>query len=235
MSGYLLRFGAETVLVDSGSGTFDRMARAGVSFSEINHYFYTHTHVDHTADLIPLLFSRKNCPGLPAPRDLTIYGPEGFLRFFDKLMDVYGDWVSTPKYKIHVEELDDSTLSMGRWKVRTLPLIHGTTCVGYRFEDSAGKSVVFSGDTGECENIVTLGTGADVMVLECSFDAETEFPTHLNVDQVVSIANRAGCKKLVLTHLYPQNDPDKALKTVRASFSGEVILGEDLMTVSLKD
>jgi len=36
----------------------------------------------------------------------------------------------------------------------------------------------------------------------------------------------------VLTHLYPQNDPDKALKTVRSSVSGEVVLGEDLMTIS---
>ena len=90
--------------------------------------------------------------------------------------------------------------------------------LAYRFDTPAG-SVVFSGDTGACDNVVTLAAGADILVHEV-IDLEallgrlsslSNYETvrgqllrsHTPVEVVGSIAARAGVGTLVLSHLVP--------------------------------
>ncbi len=89
---------------------------------------------------------------------------------------------------------------------------------GFRFDTPAG-SVVFSGDTGRCENVARLATGADLLVHEV-IDVDgltyrlTGLPnyeairnhlasSHSSADQVGDIATRAGVPTLVLSHVVP--------------------------------
>ncbi|MFD2474280.1 MBL fold metallo-hydrolase [Amycolatopsis silviterrae] len=120
----------------------------------------------------------------------------------------------------------------------------------FRF-DTAGGSVVLSGDTGVCDNLVTIARGADLLVHECiDLDwveqligpgSETPDPNlmqhmlaaHTSVEEVGPQAEKAGVGTLVLTHLVPANAPAGKWRRAQAGFSGTLVVGEDLMTLGL--
>jgi ribonuclease BN (tRNA processing enzyme) len=117
---------------------------------------------------------------------------------------------------------------------------------GFRF-DTPGGSVAFSGDTGQCENVVRLARGADVLVhevIDVHFltDRLQRLPnyeslrnhlasSHSSPEQVGAIATAAGVGTLVLSHLVP-GDADMSEEEwedrVRPHFAGEVVCGVDL-------
>jgi ribonuclease BN (tRNA processing enzyme) len=122
---------------------------------------------------------------------------------------------------------------------------------GYRFDTDDG-SVVFSGDTGRCDNVVRLAQGADVLVHEI-MDIEpmmariTKLPnfesiynhlksSHSTADDVGDVATRAGVKTLVLSHHVPGESTisEEGWETsVRPHFDGEIVCGVDLDAFSL--
>lgn len=117
----------------------------------------------------------------------------------------------------------------------------------FRFDTAAG-SVVFSGDTTVTDNLVTLARGADLLLHEAidldwakALDSSPEQLTHLSeshtdVDLVGAIAEACGVPTLVLTHIVPDSDQvsdDTWRAKAQQGFSGEVIVGRDLMTIPL--
>jgi ribonuclease BN (tRNA processing enzyme) len=121
--------------------------------------------------------------------------------------------------------------------------------LAYRFDTPVG-SVVFSGDTGPCDNVIRLATGADILVHEvidldallAKISLLSNFETvraqlgrsHTPVDEVGHIAARAGVRTLVLSHLVPgegKHTPEEWEAMVRDAapeFEGEIVCGVDL-------
>jgi ribonuclease BN (tRNA processing enzyme) len=118
--------------------------------------------------------------------------------------------------------------------------------LAYRFDTPSG-SVVFSGDTGPCDNVVRLAQGADYLVhevIDVGFIANlvTKMPnrdniikhlteSHTSPEDAGRIAARAGVQTLVLSHLVPGDSEiaeDKWEARARAEFDGNVICGVDL-------
>ncbi len=91
--------------------------------------------------------------------------------------------------------------------------------------------IAFSGDTDVCSGIVTAARNADVAVLECSFPNERKVRGHLTPAEAGEIAAAARVKKLVLTHFYPECEEADILGQCRETYSGEIILAEDLLRV----
>lgn len=52
---------------------------------------------------------------------------------------------------------------------------------------------------------------------------------HTSIEQVGPQAERAGVKTLVLTHLVPGNAPVAKWRNAQKGFSGNLVIGEDLM------
>jgi ribonuclease BN (tRNA processing enzyme) len=117
---------------------------------------------------------------------------------------------------------------------------------GFRFDTPHG-SVVFSGDTGACENVVRLARGADLLVHEVIeidrlMERVSRLPngeavrnhlagSHSSPEEVGGIAKRAGVPTLVLSHLVPGDlEPtvDEWEARVRPHFDGDVVCGVDL-------
>jgi len=123
---------------------------------------------------------------------------------------------------------------------------------GFRFDTPQG-SVVFSGDTGPCDNLVRLARGAEVLVHEV-IEVEQlarrlqRLPNYLAVrnhlasshstpSQVGDVATRAGVRTLVLSHLVPGDvdlTEDQWEAKVRPYFDGEIICGVDLDELPLE-
>jgi ribonuclease BN (tRNA processing enzyme) len=118
----------------------------------------------------------------------------------------------------------------------------------FRF-DTADGSVVFSGDTGITQNMVTLAQGANLLVHEAiDLEAIKKFgnPTedelahhataHSDVTKLGELAEQAGVRKLVLSHLVPGTTawPDATwLAKASKGFSGTVIVGRDQYRVTV--
>jgi ribonuclease BN (tRNA processing enzyme) len=117
----------------------------------------------------------------------------------------------------------------------------------YRFDTDDG-SIVLSGDTAPCANLVALAQDADVLVHEVyaddvaardedeSWEARQRehhlLTAHTPLSEVGRVADEAGVRRLVLTHFIPGDDalPDEHwTRAIAGRFDGEVVVGRDLL------
>ena len=118
---------------------------------------------------------------------------------------------------------------------------------GYRF-DGDGRSLVISGDTRPCENLVRWSAGVDCLIHECcdmtktSWYPECGWPTiddkirdlqsyHTAPHDIGRVATQARARKLVISHLMPGSVPAELAAAASAHYAGDVTIGEDLMDV----
>jgi ribonuclease BN (tRNA processing enzyme) len=217
--------GKELVALDCGPGALRSMAAAGVPWAEVGTIFITHFHTDHIADIAPLLFA-LNIPDVNRVDPLRLCGPPGIKNLFEKLVAAYGDWLVPKRYELVVEELRGEPLEGERWRAETARAEHSRPAYAYRFEADGG-SLVYSGDTDYSESIVQLASPCDLLILECSYPNEIEVAGHLNPRKAGEMARKAGCKKLVLTHVYPVCADYDLVAECRQTYHGDVVLAED--------
>lgn len=224
------------VLFDLGPGTLRQLSRVGINPHKIAHVFISHLHPDHTADLVHLLFATRNPSVLKKRGPFRITGPEGFGSFLKKLQKAYGKWLHLPPDVLEVEELQTQATDKRGYEgfhLISQPVPHSPQSLAYRVEASPTKSFVYSGDTGFCPEMVSLAKGADLLILEASFPDGQEAEGHLTPSQAGQIATSAGAKKLVLLHFYPEALATDITAQCRKTFRGELILGRDLLHLSI--
>ena len=220
------------VLVDSGPGTLRRMLEIGVTYQDIDLLLYTHIHPDHISELVPILFACRYTD-LPRKKDLVIFGSPGFKEHFNELKKLYWPWIEPPSYHLTIRETLETPLPFNKLKIFSKPMAHMSESVGYRIEFRDGKSMVISGDTDYCKNLVDLAFEADLLVIECSFPDGKKIEGHLTPALAGRIGLESHCKRLLLTHLYPICDQFDILNQCGQSYKGEIILAEDLMRIKI--
>lgn len=230
-SGILIEAAGKKILVDVGLGTLHKLLQLGITYSDIDILCCTHLHPDHTCELAPFLFACKYAEE-KRKKDLLIIGGEGFARFFESLSRVYQGWLSPEIFQLEVKDLAGSSCSSGGVDITAAHVKHSPESVAFRFSEG-GRSVVFSGDTGYCPEIVKFARGSDLLILECSSPNIFETDTHLNPSLAGKIAVESGCKKLLLTHFYPVCDLYDIASECKEIFKGELVLAEDLMAVEV--
>ena len=232
----LMRTGDNILLFDSGVGTMKRLLEAGVEIFDVSFIFYSHFHPDHTSELVPFLFSNKYPDGSRRKKPLTLVAGNGFLKFYENLKLVYGHWIELDSDFLNMIELDNTHHDMRRFddfKVETLPVEHNPESIAYRITGPGGASVVYSGDTDFSDNLVMLSKDADLLICESALPDELKVKGHLTPSLAGEIAKRANVRKLVLTHFYPECDLVDVKKECRKTYSGPLVLAEDLMTINI--
>ena len=208
------------------------MLEVGVTYRDIDMILYTHIHPDHVSDLVPILFACKYAE-LPREKDLLCVGGSGFRSYFEKLKNLYGQWIEAQSYKLNIEEISQEALLYRNLKILSKPMAHISESVGYRIEFKDRKSIAISGDTDYCKNIIDLAFEVDLLVLECSFPDGKKVEGHLTPSLAGRIAAESHCRKLLLYHLYPICDQYDILMQCRRVYQGEALLAEDLMKVRI--
>lgn len=229
-AGLYVKAGREHLLLDAGPNTLKQLMRVGVSYLDLDRLFLTHFHPDHCLDLVSILFAMR----IPYPKRIkpfTVYGPRGLKRLYQQLNTAFHRWIEPTTYRLTLKELGEARLKLPGYTVQTRRMNHADgNALGYRIE-SRGVSLAYSGDTDVCEEIIALGRGADVLILECSMPDERKVAGHLTPTECGRIAARAGCRHLVLTHLYPVFHRYDIRARVRRVFNGRVTLATDLQAV----
>ena len=129
--GLLLVSESSKILIDSGSGTLRRMLEVGITYQDIDLLLYTHTHPDHIADLVPILFACKYAEH-PRQRELQCVGGPGFIEYFEKLDTLYGSWIKPQSYQLTIREMPQNPIYFDGVKIRSKSLAHLPGSVGYR-------------------------------------------------------------------------------------------------------
>ncbi|MDD5040586.1 MAG: MBL fold metallo-hydrolase [Patescibacteria group bacterium] len=234
-SAYLLEAGDKAFLLDSGEGTKRRMAEAGRDPLTLDYLMYTHTHVDHVAEL-PALLWYLHWGENKRTRELQVVGPKGFKKFFKKMLQAYWpQFYEKAGYPVAMTEMKNSHIEIGNVMVKTRALEEQTSTlvknsIGYRVEYE-GLSFVYTGDVGFSEAVVKLAKKADLLLIDSA--AAQPMPGHCTPSQAGELASKARVKKLALTHFYPAVERIDILGEARKTFQGEIIIAQDLMEITI--
>jgi len=224
------------LLFDSGAGTMRRLLESGTTIFEISHIFYSHFHPDHTAELVPILFASKHSTLGERKTPLTIIAGKGFAAFFKGLIDVYGHWIELAPGLLKSIELDNSSFDTHEFEefaISCAPMRHNPESLSFKITTSNGKSLVYSGDTDYNDNLISLAKDAHILICESSFPDKMKKAGHLTPSLAGTIATKAGVKKLMLTHFYPECDTVDIEKECRKTYKGPLLLAEDLIKIVL--
>lgn len=235
-SGYVVRVGDSTIVLDHGFGAHHRLLELGIAPTQVSHAFISHHHYDHMGDLARLVLTRWDQGAGKIP-ELALYGPPPLARIGERLWGEDGafgpDVISRTRNEVSLDvyrarggtgdrlpprpmlrELGPNEEVQGEgWTVRSAGVAHfGPHLVsyGYRLESAAG-SFVYSGDTGPCPGMERLARDCDVLVHMCHYLTGTSPSKAFEKSvmghmELAELAASARVKTLVLTHVTEQFD-----------------------------
>jgi len=263
-------------VVDTGPGSWNRMALLRIDGSRIGGVLLTHFHSDHIGDLGEFDLNTW-VMGRPGP--LAVYGPPGVERVVAGFEEAYA---LDAGYRIAHHGADLLPEAVGRLEARPVPgpaagagpaVVHeadglritafavrhdpASPAYGYRF-DYRGRAAVVSGDTRAGPGVVEAARGADLLVHEAQANhivawigeaaaaagrprvarVMADIPDyHTAPVEAAALANEAGVRLLVLTHLTPP-PPTRLVERVFVRGVAEVRpegwrLGEDGLLIEL--
>ena len=100
-----------------------------------------------------------------------------------------------------------------------------------------GLRLVHVGDVGRTENLVEVCRGADALVIESTYlEEEADMArqySHLTARQAASLAQQAGVRQLVLTHISRRYREKDVLEEAQAVFPS-VVVARDFDVVQVK-
>ncbi|MBL8753502.1 MAG: MBL fold metallo-hydrolase [Planctomycetes bacterium] len=227
-AGYLVAAGHRNLLVDCGPGILRRLAQAGVTLHRLDAVLLTHYHTDHCADLAALLFALRS-PHFAGRAPMHVYGAPGLQRLVGTLTEAW-PWLQPRGFELVLHEVTGGAFTAAGIAVTAVPIRHTAQSLGYRLTHD-GASLAFSGDADECDELVDLARGTDVFVCEAATPDGQKIDGHLTPSLTARYAARAGTKRLVLTHFYPECEGHDLAAQASTQFAGEIVLANDLLTL----
>lgn len=246
-------------VVDCGQGVSRQLVSAGIPLNSVRHLFITHMHSDHNLEYGGLVYNawatgmkemQVYAPPTIEPMTKSFFDYMKFdveTRMADEGRPDLRKMVTT-----HEISADGLVMQDERVKVTAARNVHPPIHHSFAFRfDTRDRSIVISGDTNYSENVIALAKGADVLAHEILYPPGVEkllkrvpnaatlrdhlIASHTSPEDVGRVAAAAGVKTLVLTHFVPGDDPaiTDAMwsEGVRKHFSGELIVGRDLMVI----
>lgn len=234
-SGLMVETAGNPLLFDLGAGVLHRLSCSLEDITKIEHIFISHLHVDHISDIVALIQSLW-LSGYD--KMLNVYGPSQIQKMAVLLAEIFPYLKGKVKMKYH--QLEPGFLAkVKEWTVLAFPVDHGDIeAYGFHIE-AEGKRVVYSGDTRPCKEMIKHAKGADLLIHECSMPdrmkGEMVAATHTTPGDLGKLAAEANVKALVLVHMYPEllEELGDALRSIRSSYSGKIIVPRDTQIITL--
>lgn len=197
-SAYLVEADGFGLLIDFGTGSLSALQRYADLYG-IDAILLSHLHGDHMFDACAYVVVRRYGPGAPYPR-IPLYGPSGAAQ---RLSGAYGSPEEGPLddvYEFHT--LRPGAFAIGPFQVTVDRVNHPVETFGFRVEH-AGRVLAYSADTGMCDALHRLASGANIFLCEASYQDGAQNPPalHLTGREAGQVATEAGVDRLLLTHL----------------------------------
>ena len=228
-SGYLVQQDATQIVLDLGPGTFPEL-RLHVDYRKLDAVVLSHLHLDHMLDLFALRYALAYNP-ISALNPIPIWVPPGGDQFLMDAARVFAgeDGADTFYDAFTIREYDpEDELQIGCLTLRFQPTVHYVPCWAIRVSAERDGDLFYSADTGPSANLLPLASGASVVIAEGTATHGSDEPFnsrgHLTPEEAGLLARDAGAQVLLLTHLWAENDPFKAVYEAESAFGGPVVL-----------
>lgn len=225
-SGYLVEADGARIVLDLGHGAYGALQRHAHP-GEIDAIVVSHLHADHCIDLTAYVVGLKyGSADYRAAARIPIIGPPGTR---DRLETAYDPlarklnlqalfaFAHTPARGTPVE-IGPFTLDFARMN-HPVP----TSAVRVR---AGGRTLVYSGDTGVCDELVELARDADLLLCEASYGPDDPYTPdlHLTGRQAGEHAAKADIERLVVTHVPPWVSREVVAAEAAQTFGGRIEL-----------
>ena len=219
-SGYLVRAGNTTIVLDCGNGILPNLQQHAL-VEDLSAVVLTHVHADHCVDLYGLYVLRRyglELSGLP------VYAPEGADETLSALIDEWGDTFDW-------RQLDDGfAANVDDIKLRFSRTDHPPPTFGVEIA-ADGKRLVYTSDTGPAWGVSAFDPGADLVLSEATYQKDAKaVDWHLSAEEAGLGAREASARNLMITHLWPRLDPVVSLEEAAAAYGSEVTLAAPHLT-----
>jgi len=223
------------ILIDCGPGTMRRLLENGTEIYDISHILISHFHPDHTGELMSFLFANKYPDGFRREIPLSIIGGSGLSEFYGGHKKIYGEWIDIVPNILNLIEIDKNNRSkeFNDFTLEMIPVEHNEESLAFKIIGEKGTSLIYSGDTDYCSNLIDIAGDTDLLICESSLPDELKVKGHLTPSEAGEIASKANVKQLLLTHFYPECDKADIEKQCRRNYKGPLIIGKDLMKIYL--
>lgn len=241
----LVRYGNARLLIDMGRDAQNRLQQSGVALRDLTALLFTHHHLDHNEEFVPILLKARLQGGAG-----DIVGPPGTQRYTDFVLDFYkedSDYRAQrtgrsgeAMRRVNVREVNGGeSFALAGLSIKTARVNHTIHTVGYRFE-AGGKSIVISGDLSFSPSLIELARDADLLLIDAGQLALANTPSkgpaqraHSTITEVAEMAHQGNVKKLVLTHFINPNPDETVLRArIGETFKGEIIFARDLLEIA---
>jgi ribonuclease BN (tRNA processing enzyme) len=222
-SGYLVEADRYRLVLDLGHGAFGALQRY-VRPSDVDAVIVSHLHADHCIDLtayiVALRYGGEGYRCQSREGRIPLVGVAGMR---DRLEAAYDPLAR----KLSLHEIftfaTPAAGELGPFRVSYARVNHPTPTNAVRLEYQ-GRSLVYSADTGDSPELVTLAEGADVLLCEASVGAGEELLPGLHMTGAMAgeHAEKAGVGRLIVTHVPPWNSPQAAAGDASTAFAGPV-------------
>lgn len=252
----LISQGDTLILVDMGNGTQGNLNELGVKVSNISTLLFTHHHLDHNEEYIPILIS-----SMLGRHKFQVFGPPGTSGLTESILALYesdlayrlgksGRSLGNRRDAYTVREISGGeSFAVDGINISTVEVHHTIHTIAYRF-DYEDQSIVISGDLTYTEALSLLAKDADILIMDSggmimkgssggtrssSNDRSQSNSTraHVNLEESSLMAAEADVETLVYTHfVHGEVDESASLEIIRQTYAGTVLFGEDLMVLS---
>ncbi|KAG0046168.1 hypothetical protein BGZ83_008642 [Gryganskiella cystojenkinii] len=190
--------------------------------------FISHLHADHHLGTVSII-DRWNKLRTPDTDPLYLIAPLKFNSFLQELSDVqdFGyqhvrfiesedivHWRDPFRNKLRQQAdkvLRELLKTSGFEEIKTVDVIHCPWAYGISMKHKEGWKIVYSGDTRPCQNLVSAGQDATVLLHEATFEEEMRDEAlkkkHSTVNEAIMVGEGMDAKFTMLTHFsqrYPK-------------------------------
>lgn len=225
-SSYLVEADGYRLLLDCGNGSLSRLQHR-CDVADLDAVFITHLHADHFVDLYGLYYALRFHPD--GMRSVPVYAPAGAERFVAQLLPPESADLLPVVCRFHEAEAGD-TLQLGPLRVRLFTAAHPVETLAPRVEHPGGV-IAYSADSGPSPQIVACASDADLFLCDSSWlERHRPLPTgvHMTGAEAGRTAAEAGVGCLLVTHVFPRNDPPAVAEEAKREFDGTVRIAADL-------
>ncbi len=239
-TGYVVSTPSSRFLIDCGPGVATAVGRT-LDPIDLNAVIITHLHFDHCYDLIPLamslrvrhgissgeLFNLGGVDGPDMPRAIPVYLHSGGRGLIEKLESHFPVFSPAPFDTITGGVLDfqerSGTKPIALEDILAEPFAvqHSIAAEGLAIGDGTTR-LVFTGDTGLFDGLVSACVGADAILAEATLaEGVTDRRNHMSAVDAGALARRSGAELLILTHFLGggEDTRSRAVEQARQEFS----------------